>query len=356
MVPESRARLSVSLIRARHSLGRGPVPAAGLARCCRKGDNRCQLCSSPSTPHFPGYRRQVMGPALPASRRVIPRTGNRTPHRVSRRNAHAQLRRLAFAGLLEARRHAQPGALPRKQGARPIYSARSIPILRKTSGFAAELKRHSSRSKIKYASHLCSAPWRKGSQTAGGDIDVLVGGTPISADVVDALYPVQRTLGRRDQSQSVFAANGTRSPKQRARFTTDVLGKPKVFLVGDENELARAGRKSLDSVEPSAETVNRLLDAAARPIADGGRSCQRGELRFCERMTPPFECAISAFTANGYRTRSRACRAITFWPSNRWRRPFGIEGQRSSHAWIHQKVAQCSQYSAIIPESSPKMR
>jgi hypothetical protein len=62
--------------------------------------------------------------------------------------------------------------------------------------------------------------------------------------------------------------------------------------------------RNLDRIEPSAETINRLLDAAARHIADARVVAVSAETRFTSAYTAVRMLADIGLHANGYRTRS----------------------------------------------------
>jgi hypothetical protein len=62
--------------------------------------------------------------------------------------------------------------------------------------------------------------------------------------------------------------------------------------------------KSLDRVEPSAETVSRLLQAASRHIADSQVRTISAETRFASAYTAVRMLADIGLHASGYRTRS----------------------------------------------------
>src|SRR5688572_20916554 len=64
-----------------------------------------------------------------------------------------------------------------------------------------------------------------------------------------------------------------------------------------------AGR-NLDRIEPSAETIQRLLEAATRHIADAKVMAISAETRFSSAYTAIRMLADAGLHANGYRTRS----------------------------------------------------
>jgi predicted nucleotidyltransferase len=73
------------------------------------------------------------------------------------------------------------------------------------------------------------------------DIDVMVVGKVTFEEACNALYPVQATLGR-EVNPVVYQEREFRSKlKARHHFLTEVMGGPRVFLIGDANELERLG-------------------------------------------------------------------------------------------------------------------
>jgi hypothetical protein len=77
------------------------------------------------------------------------------------------------------------------------------------------------------------------------DVDVMVVGEPAFGDVVSALGSAQEALSR-EINPTVYSPAEFRSKlKARHHFLTAVVGGEKVFLIGDEHELARLGAKRL---------------------------------------------------------------------------------------------------------------
>jgi predicted nucleotidyltransferase len=189
---------------------------------------------------FPGYRRQVLGllflrPDEAFHGREIARRTHLPAGTLTR-----ELKRLADAGLLEREARGNQ-VLYRANKASPIFDEIAS-ILRKTSGFADELKRALAPLEDKIRVAFVFGSMAQGSQTAGSDIDVLIVGEADFGSVVDALYPVQKALGREINPKVFAPREWSTKLKAKSSFTTDVLRKPKVFLVGGENELAGTGR------------------------------------------------------------------------------------------------------------------
>jgi len=74
------------------------------------------------------------------------------------------------------------------------------------------------------------------------DVDVMVIGEAAFAEVVAALSPVQETLAR-EINPSVYPPEEFKSKlAQGHHFLKSVLNGPKIFLIGDENELEELAR------------------------------------------------------------------------------------------------------------------
>lgn len=112
--------------------------------------------------------------------------------------------------------------------------------------------------------------------------------------------------------------------------------------------------KTLDRVEPSAETASRLLNAAARHIADARVRTVSAETRFASAYTAIRMLADVGLHANGYRTRSSVpghhIVAIESMAST-----FGIEARVIARLDHLRKLRNAVEYSGdLIPESAVK--
>ena len=82
-------------------------------------------------------------------------------------------------------------------------------------------------------------------QKSGSDVDVMVVGEPTFGEVVSAVGNAQETLAR-EVNPTVYSPTEFRSKlKAGHHFLTAVIGSEKLFLIGDERELARLGAKRL---------------------------------------------------------------------------------------------------------------
>jgi predicted nucleotidyltransferase len=76
----------------------------------------------------------------------------------------------------------------------------------------------------------------RGEEAAGSDVDVLLVGDAGFRDVVEALHPTQATLGR-EVNPKVFALDEFAAKARSEPFLRDVLSRPKIFLIGNADEL-----------------------------------------------------------------------------------------------------------------------
>ncbi len=112
--------------------------------------------------------------------------------------------------------------------------------------------------------------------------------------------------------------------------------------------------KNLERVEPSAETVGRLLDAASRHIADSHVRTVSAETRFASAYTAVRMLADIGLHASGYRTRSSVpghhVIAIESMAST-----VGIEASIVARLDHLRKLRNAVEYSGdLIPESAVK--
>ncbi|ALD93524.1 DNA polymerase subunit beta [Cupriavidus gilardii CR3] len=81
----------------------------------------------------------------------------------------------------------------------------------------------------------------RGAAAPGSDVDVFIVGDIDFREVVRLFYPVEGTLGR-DVNPVVLTARAWRTRvSERDPFLSDVLTRPKLFLIGSEHVLAELG-------------------------------------------------------------------------------------------------------------------
>jgi len=113
-------------------------------------------------------------------------------------------------------------------------------LIRKTFGVAQVLQRGLAVLTGKIQLAFIYGSMASGSETTGSDVDVMVVGEQVSMhDVVSALAEAQRGLGREVNPSVYRTEEFCRKLTQGQHFLSSVVAGPKLFLIGNENELAR---------------------------------------------------------------------------------------------------------------------
>ena len=93
------------------------------------------------------------------------------------------------------------------------------------------------------AGHICWAfmhgSTAKGKETRSSDVDVMVVGDAKLEEIISALHAAQETTGREINPTVYTVEEFSAKVKKGHHFLSTVMKEPKVFLVGDENELQR---------------------------------------------------------------------------------------------------------------------
>ena len=79
-------------------------------------------------------------------------------------------------------------------------------------------------------------------RVAGSDIDLIVVGDVAFAEVVKLLHATQSVLGREINPKVYSLKEWTAKRAAPDGFLRDVLAKPKIFVIGTEDELAKPRR------------------------------------------------------------------------------------------------------------------
>ena len=195
-----------------------------------------------STVLFPGYRRRVLGllllhPEEALHGREIARRTGLPPGTLTR-----ELKRLTDVGLLKRE----------KRGNQQVYSAdTSCPvfeevsgILRKTSGLADVLAEALAPAAERLRVAFVFGSMAQGREIGASDVDLLLIGDVGFAEAVSLLHPTQLTLGR-EVNVKVFTPAEFSLKSLTEPFLRDVLAKPKIFVMGNDHDLAElAGHQS----------------------------------------------------------------------------------------------------------------
>ena len=191
---------------------------------------------------FPAsYRRQVLSLLLlHPDRKLHVREIARVTHTMPG-TLNKELTRLHGAGLLNRERVGNQVQYSANRS-HQIYPELAA-ILRKTVGLAdvliealAPLARD-----VKLAFIFGSIA--RGTETARSDVDLLIVGGSDFGSVVEALHPTQQPLGR-EINPKVFSAREWKAKlRSKDSFVRDILAQPKIFLIGNGDELAELGRR-----------------------------------------------------------------------------------------------------------------
>jgi predicted nucleotidyltransferase len=148
----------------------------------------------------------------------------------------------------ELRNLAGAGILNRWQQGRQVYyqANRQNPIfvdlyrlLVKTSGMSDVLRSALAEVRDRISAAFVYGSMAKGTATAESDVDMMVVGEVELRDLVAALTPVEQVL-QREVNPSVYPPAEFRARLGDSNhFLTSVMREPKVFIIGDEDELAR---------------------------------------------------------------------------------------------------------------------
>lgn len=113
-------------------------------------------------------------------------------------------------------------------------------ILRKTSGLVYVLAAALQPLEARIETAFVFGSMASGQAHASSDIDLLVIGTAGFDAVVAALYPTQATVGREINPKVYGRAEWQELVRNGGAFVRDVLRKPKLFVLGNQNDLGES--------------------------------------------------------------------------------------------------------------------
>jgi predicted nucleotidyltransferase len=131
----------------------------------------------------------------------------------------------------------------------PIYEDLSN-VLRKTSGLSDVLINALLPLSDKLQSAFVFGSVASGKVNAKSDIDLMLIGDVSYAEVVSLLHPLQEQLGREINPKIYADKEWNKLMKDNGAFVHDVLSKPKLFIIGNEQQL-HANEASDHSTKPS---------------------------------------------------------------------------------------------------------
>jgi predicted nucleotidyltransferase len=120
----------------------------------------------------------------------------------------------------------------------PIYSE-LVSIVKKTFGIADVIKNACAPIEKEIDLAFIYGSVAKGEETANSDIDLFVISNLALADLMKALTVVEKELGRKI-NPSIYTNKQVKSRiKQKNAFITRIMKQPKLWILGDENELKK---------------------------------------------------------------------------------------------------------------------
>ncbi|EMH4110468.1 nucleotidyltransferase domain-containing protein [Serratia ureilytica] len=153
---------------------------------------------------------------------------------------HKELSRLAEGGIL----------LRQRQGNQICYQANAdclifpelAAIFRKTCGPAARLRQVLTGFGEDIERAFIFGSVASGKATAASDIDVLIVGKLSFAEVIQAVYPLQATLGREINPKLYSPEEWRAALAENSAFIQDIMDKPQLWIVGDKDDAGQSGR------------------------------------------------------------------------------------------------------------------
>jgi predicted nucleotidyltransferase len=150
---------------------------------------------------------------------------------------HKELTKLTNGGVL---RRQEVGNQVRYSADRdcPVFEELAS-ILRKTSGLVDVLVDALSSIEKNITLAFVFGSVARGEQQSNSDVDVMLVGSLGFADAVQVLHPVQATLQREINPVVYSLEEFRRRAASDDSFVREVLAEPKLFVVGNENELRK---------------------------------------------------------------------------------------------------------------------
>ena len=185
---------------------------------------------------FPNqYRRKVLGlllmrPEQQIHLRELARVIGAAPGTLKK-----ELDALCEAGLLRAERVGNQVRFCANT-AHPVFPELQA-LIRKTIGLVDALRLSLAPLSGRIDAAFVFGSMASGTESAGSDIDLMVVGDAGFAEIVDATYAAQATLGREINPKVMSASEWQAKKAERNAFLQDVLNKPRIMLIGDADAL-----------------------------------------------------------------------------------------------------------------------
>lgn len=199
---------------------------------------RARGASEPVELLFGAYRRRVLSLLLlrPDESFYVREIGRLTG--MSAGSLHRELKALTQAGLLV---RTASGNQVRYQANRDCAIFQELAgIFRKTAGLVDVLRELLTPRANDIAFALVFGSVARGTQKSASDVDLLVVGSVSFEDVVGASHLARERLGREVNPVVMSKAEFRAKRRARDRFISRVLNEPKLFVMGDADELGES--------------------------------------------------------------------------------------------------------------------
>ena len=150
---------------------------------------------------------------------------------------HKELTKLAADGILQKKQIGNQVHYSANRNC-PIFDEMAS-ILRKTSGLTDVLAKALIDLEDKIDVAFVFGSVARGDQQARSDVDIMLIGSLSFADAVQALHASQAVLQREINPVVYSQDEFNRRIKNNDTFINEVLAKPKLFIIGKENELSQ---------------------------------------------------------------------------------------------------------------------
>lgn len=187
---------------------------------------------------FSEYRKRILGllllkPNASYHVRELARLTNTAPGTL-----HKELAKLTISGILQSKKVGNQVHYSANLAC-PIYEELAS-IFRKTSGLADVLAEALISVKDQITVAFVFGSVGRGEQQSTSDVDVMIIGALSFGDAVQLLHPTQAILQREINPVVYSTEEFQRRVKNNDSFLNEVLTKPKLFIIGAENELRQS--------------------------------------------------------------------------------------------------------------------
>ena len=118
----------------------------------------------------------------------------------------------------------------------PVFEEISS-ILRKTDGWLQSLSAALEPMSERITAAFIFGSMASGTANSGSDIDLMVIGDVSFSELINTLHPLQESLGREINPKQYPENEWFQLVKEQGGFVREVLSKPKLFVIGTEEEL-----------------------------------------------------------------------------------------------------------------------